>query len=144
MEGENPPETSVPKPTCHVNQSKYPHFPALRGGNAPHLDSKIKIFPNLGNSASQVEVANGAVAYAGFLFLDQLQFVVVEVDAVTEDGVMSQKAKHVVDVCVVAGSWECFEGIRDFLGIFGNVGLDVERPVVVCQGPETCEQVICA
>ena len=62
----------------------------------------------------------------------------------TEDSVISQEPKYVVDVYVVAGFRECFEGIFDLLEILGYVGLDVQRWVTVCESAETNKQVVCA
>jgi hypothetical protein len=58
MDGENPPDTSVPNPTCKVDQMNGLHLKDTK----PRLNSAIQPLSYMGNPTAQIEVAGGAMA----------------------------------------------------------------------------------
>ena len=78
MEDENPPDTSVPKPTC-AGKGVTTVLGGFMEKTDEYLDPLIQVISNRSDAASQIKVTSGAMTYACRSLLDYLHFRVVKV-----------------------------------------------------------------
>jgi hypothetical protein len=132
MEVLNPPDTSVPSPTLE-GEIQYERTLGTPW-TFSHLDSFVKIMTNRCDTAAQVEVTRRTMANAGVSLLDEVDFVLIQVDSMSKNGIMLQQAEHIVNTCIMRRRWEQLTGISHLSGVFGNVGLNAESGIGTGEG----------
>jgi hypothetical protein len=93
IEGEYPPETSVPSPTWTATLPYQLLVRAVRGRGTTYFDAAVKIPPDRSHPAVQIEVASGAVADASLPLGDQCNLLVTEMHCMGQDGIGPEKPK---------------------------------------------------
>lgn len=131
IEGENPPETSVPNPTfvqCTVLgvlcNERY---------IAANLDSLVEIHSNGGDTTAQVEVTRRTMADSCSSLGNKFDLRSLEVDSMSQNCVRAEKAKGIIDSCIMRSLGEEFLGVCNLGLVLGYVGLDMKRRVRRCQ-----------
>lgn len=87
------------------------------------------------DTAAQVEVTRRTMANTSVSLLDEVNFVLSQVDGMSKNGIMLQQAEHIVNTCIMRRRWEQLAGISHLRGVFGYVGLNAEGGIGTGEGP---------